>query len=135
MTDKMSEEDRKQLVEYRFERAKQTLADASILCENGSYISAANRIYYASFYAVEALFLHANLHPTTHAGVKRMLGLHFISTGLLDMKWGKWFSDICNMREAGDYDDFVYYQKEDVAPILPEVNEFIQMLQTYVQNH
>lgn len=132
MRDNLSDEDRIQLVKYRFERACQTLVDARILCENGSYISAANRIYYASFYAVEALFLHAHLHPATHAGVKRMLGLHFISTGLIDMKWGKWFSDICNMREAGDYDDFVYYTKDDVEPILPEVEEFISMLKAYV---
>lgn len=132
MIEGLNDTDRAALVQYRLERAHETLDDAKVLFNNERYIAAANRLYYASFYAVEAILLNAKIQPGTHAGVKRMFGLHFISKGVFNEQWGKWFSDMCNMREVGDYDDFVYYSKADIEPIIPEVEEFIAMLTAFV---
>lgn len=45
-----------------------------------------NRLYYACYYAVTALLISNGLNATTHAGVRTMLGLKFIKTGLVDDK-------------------------------------------------
>jgi hypothetical protein len=40
-------------------------------------------------------------------GVRQMLGLHFIKTELLEKESGKFYSYLFNLRQTGDYDDFV----------------------------
>jgi uncharacterized protein (UPF0332 family) len=46
---------REDLVNYRLERAKDTLDDARILADNKKWNSTINRLYYAAYYAVIAL--------------------------------------------------------------------------------
>lgn len=65
------------LIEYRLFRAKDTLDDAKILAEKNKWNSAINRLYYASYYAVTALLLNADLKPSTHNGVKSNFTEHF----------------------------------------------------------
>lgn len=47
--------DKKELIKYRLNRARETLEEAKISIENKRYLLAANRIYYTSFYAVESV--------------------------------------------------------------------------------
>ncbi|OIN96313.1 hypothetical protein AUJ66_06740 [Candidatus Desantisbacteria bacterium CG1_02_38_46] len=54
-------EERKTLIEYRLLRAHETLEDAKILFDKRKLFSTVNRIYYAMFYAVNALLLSKNL--------------------------------------------------------------------------
>jgi uncharacterized protein len=43
------------LITYRIERARETLTDARLLADAGRWNSCINRLYYASFYIVNAL--------------------------------------------------------------------------------
>lgn len=45
---------------------------------NDSVGIAANRLYYASYYAVSALLISYGIVVRSHDGVKRMLGPHFL---------------------------------------------------------
>jgi uncharacterized protein (UPF0332 family) len=54
---------REDLVNYRLERAKDTLDDARILADNKKWNSTINRLYYAAYYAIIALLLKSNLNP------------------------------------------------------------------------
>jgi uncharacterized protein (UPF0332 family) len=45
----LSEEERKAVVVYRLEKAKDTFAEIPILIENHLWRNAANRLYYACF--------------------------------------------------------------------------------------
>lgn len=53
----MKEEERKELVEYRFSKAKKTLEEVDLHIENELWNTAVNRLYYACYYAVSALLL------------------------------------------------------------------------------
>jgi uncharacterized protein (UPF0332 family) len=66
------------LVKYRLLRARDTFDDARILAEKQKWNSTINRLCYASYYAVMALLLHADLKPTTHNGAKSNLSEYFI---------------------------------------------------------
>lgn len=57
MKQELSPEHRAALVEYRLERAHNTLEEADYM-RNGNYYNAAiNRLYYACFYAASALLI------------------------------------------------------------------------------
>lgn len=59
-------ETRKDLINYRLSRAKDTFEDAQILAEKQKWNSSINRLYYSAYYAVMALLLNSDLKPTTH---------------------------------------------------------------------
>lgn len=112
MNSTLDEDSRKALIEYRLHRADETMEE-SVLLYNASHFNAAmNRLYYACYYAIAAALLQKNVNATTHAGVKTMFNLHFIAKGLLQKEHGKTFSRLFEIRHTGDYDDFVYCDKE-----------------------
>ena len=83
MKEQLSEENVRVLVSYRLSRAKETLAEIPHLKDMGYLNTAVNRLYYACYYAVVDLLIKNHIQASTHAGVKQMLGLHFVSKGLI----------------------------------------------------
>lgn len=111
MTETLDEQSRLGLIQYRLERAHETLVEADILADSKHYNAAVNRLYYACFYAVQALLLQHHIAATTHAGVKAMFGLHFVSKGVIPIEQGKTFNTLFEKRHSSDYDDFAYCDK------------------------
>ncbi|MFY0650449.1 MAG: HEPN domain-containing protein [Cyclobacteriaceae bacterium] len=113
----MTESERRELVAYRIPKAKSTLAEIDIHIENKFWNTAINRLYYSCYYAVSAILLQNEINTQTHSGVRQMFGLHFIKTGIIDKELGKFFSDIFDKRQTGDYDDFIEYTQEDALSL------------------
>lgn len=120
----LDDESRKSLVEYRLERAYDTMKEAALLSEKGYYNAAVNRLYYACYYAAAALLLKYKIEAKTHAGVKSMLGLHFVSKGLIPIHIGKILSTLFEKRQSGDYDDFIYCDKEMTEELSAQAKTF-----------
>lgn len=133
MSETLDEQSRQSLVRYRLERADETIIEAKLLASEGHYNATMNRLYYACFYAVQALLVANNISASTHAGVKTMLGLHFVSKGLLDKEQGKTFSRLFEIRHTGDYDDFVYCDREMTEDYTPKAEVFISKIKELIQ--
>ena len=121
----LDDESRKALVDYRLERAYSTLQEAAVMREKEFYNAAVNRLYYACYYATEALLLKHKIEAKSHAGVKAMLGLHFVSKGLVPISIGKILSTLYEKRQSGDYDDFIYCDKEMTDDLTIQAQTFI----------
>ncbi|HIY87852.1 MAG TPA: HEPN domain-containing protein [Candidatus Bacteroides pullicola] len=132
MKEKLDEESKKALVAYRLERAYSTLKEADVMRREGFYNATVNRLYYACYYAAVALLLKNDIQTQTHNGVKTMLGLHFVSTGKLSVRMGKTFGTLFEKRHSGDYDDFVYCDKELVDALFPQAEDFINAVHTLI---
>ena len=130
MKETLDEQRRKSLVMYRLGRANEAVAEAKILSKEMHYNAAINRLYYACFYATTALLVSKGITASSHAGVKTMLGLHFVSTGLFQYEHGNTFSRLFEIRHSGDYDDFVYCDKEMVDDYLPKTISFIEAVKS-----
>ncbi len=120
---------KKDLINYRIVRAKDTYDDAMILAEKEKWNSTINRLYYAVYYAVMALLLDSELKPTTHNGAKSNFSEYFIKTGKVDSKYGKLYSQLFTWRQKGDYDDLYDFHKEKVVPYFEPVNDFISLIE------
>ncbi|MCD4833135.1 MAG: HEPN domain-containing protein [Bacteroidales bacterium] len=129
----MNELERKELISYRIKRANDTLNEIELLVENQLWNTAVNRLYYACYYAVIALLVKNKIEAQTHGGVRQMFGLHFIKTGLIDKELGKYYSDIFDKRQTGDYDDFVDYIKEDVIELITPAKQLLAEIEKLVE--
>ena len=132
MSDNFDAESKDALIKYRLDRANETLAEAQLLCDGGYYNAAVNRLYYACYYAAVSLLLKYGINAQTHAGVRTMLGLHFVNTGKLAPQMARTFSILFNQRHSGDYDDFVYCDREMVDELTPKAKEFIDAVKELI---
>jgi len=118
-----------ELVAYKMARAKETLIEAEILINNKLLFASVNRIYYACFYAVNALLINNGLNAKKHSGVRQMLGLHFVTPGIISKEAGKFYTEIFNQRQKGDYEDMVYFNEEEVLALLEPAKQLISQIE------
>lgn len=57
----MTSKERKELVAYRINKAKETFSEIDLLIQNKLYNTAINRLFYACYYAVIALLIDRKL--------------------------------------------------------------------------
>lgn len=121
-------DNRKAVVDYRKEKADAALEDADFLAQAGKYNLAANRLYYALYYACTALLISKEIPTKRHAGMIAQISRHFVKTGVLSVDDGKLIKVMFNLRHEGDYEDFVDVQAEDLEEFTPLVRSLVQKL-------
>lgn len=121
----LTPEDRAAITEYRIERSHKVFEEAQYVANGGFWNLAANRLYYSAFYMCEALLLKNRITTNSHAGVSRMINLHFIRTGKLDMADGRLLGNLFRMRQTGDYDDLSDWSEDEIRPIFPQVQNLL----------
>jgi len=115
----------RELVKYRIQRAEETLVEAEILFANGHFNTFVNRIYYACFYAVNAILLAMGASAAKHSGVRALLHRELIKTGKLPEEMGRFYDKIFDNRQKADYADLVAFLPDDVGPWMQQAKEFV----------
>ena len=130
----MNSGDKEDLVQYRLSKSRSTLKEVYNLLELTYYNTAINRLYYAAFYAVLALLLKFNINAKSHAGVRKMFGLNFISTGKITRSSGKVFTELFDKRQKGDYNDFFDFDKKTVEELIEPTSLLISEIEKLINN-
>jgi len=130
----MNPDERKEYINYRIETAYKTIDAARLLAENGFWNSAINRLYYALFYAVNALLVCNEIYSHSHSGMKSQFSLHFIKSGKIDKKYGKLLAQLYDWRQKGDYENMFDYDAESVELLFDPVVEMITMIEKEINN-
>jgi uncharacterized protein (UPF0332 family) len=129
----MTREERNELVTYRITKARNTFRETDLLITNNLWNTAVNRLYYACYYAVSALLISKEIETQTHAGARQMFGLHFIKSGLIELSLGKFYSRLFDLRQTGDYDDFLDFSEEDTLDLLEPANRLITHIESILK--
>ena len=61
----------------------------------------------------------------THAGLIRLLGLHFITKNQINSELGDVYYKLFVLRQKGDYDDWIVVQESDIIPLIKPAEKFI----------
>ena len=125
--------EKRALIEYRMERARESLDDAKMTLEAGRIYTCVNRLYYACFYAVSALLLTRGLSTSKHGYLRSLLHREFVKKGLMPKDLGTHFDLLFDNRHKGDYEDFVKFEAEDVAGWLKPTDEFVDHIDQLIQ--
>ena len=128
----MTPEERINYTRYKIESAHRTFDAAKILAENGYWNSAVNRLYYAAFYAINALLVLNEVQTKSHSATKSQFSTHFIKTGKFDKRYGQLFSKLFDWRQKGDYENIFDYDAKAVLPLFDPVNELVKRIETEI---
>lgn len=124
----LTAEQRKDIVKYRMDNARTTIAEVESHRQNGFYNTAVNRMYYACYYAATAMLVSMGIEVKSHDGVRQCLGKHIVMEGLLSPDLGRFYSRLFSKRSTGDYDDFINHTLATVDELLPKARLFIDTL-------
>jgi hypothetical protein len=125
----------KQLIQAYLEKSKQKLEVAQALLNLKSYDDSASRAYYAAFHAAQAALVTESLRAETHRGLLNLFSLHFINTGKIDKKFGKFLSNLKDDREHGDYDVYSFVDEETARHAVQEAHEFIKEIENFLKKY
>lgn len=126
-------EEKKALIAYRLQKAYTSLTEARDNAQLGHWNLTASRLYYSVYYAATALLADRGIVTHTHAGLIRVIGMEFVSKGVLTREEGRLLSRLFDMRQTGDYDDFFEWTEEDVAPLFDKTLSLIQRLEHLIE--
>ena len=120
--------EKKDYINFKLQKAAQSLKEARLLMQNGMNDTAVSRLYYAAFYAVNALLIAYGFNPKTHSGSKTIFNKEFILTGKIDSRFSDFYSFLMAKRFEADYDDFAFIDETKMLPLYVETEEFIALL-------
>jgi len=132
---KLDTEDRKVIVKHRLQKARNTFTEVKGIVEMGYWHAAANRLYYACFYAVTALLIKNGHSSRSHNGVFTLLGEHFVVTGIISKEQNRLYRKLFDLRQDGDYDDWVVVDESDIIPLLEPAENFITDIENLINDN
>jgi uncharacterized protein (UPF0332 family) len=124
----------KDLIQYRLEKANQTLEDAKLLASAKRWNPCVNRLYYACFYAVSALLAQNEFSSSKHTGIRSLFNLNFVKTGKISKEIAEIYNDLFDRRQEGDYADFVVFSEDQVLPRIAKADNLIKAIISLLQN-
>lgn len=128
--ERLSADDKITLSDLRFQKAVEALSDAQKSLDMQMYKTSVNRAYYAVLNCTRSLLILKGLDPIRHDGVKTMLLLHFIKTGLLSKDALLTFKQLLALRTDVDYGDFDFTDKLDAQKAVEMAEKFLALAET-----
>ena len=128
----MRKEDFESLRDYRMEQAREALTDAELLLDASRYRAAANRLYFACFYAATAALLTKRLQYSKHSAVIAFFDKEFISAGQLPREYSRTLHQAFSERQQDDYVPFVEMDADELSQLLAGVRTLVNGIAKYI---
>jgi len=117
------------LVRYWLEKAQEALESAKSEYKAGRLSFAINRIYYACFYAVSAVLRERGKKFKKHKGVRSALHRDMVKNGVIEERWGRFYDDVFESRQRGDYQPIVSFESEQVEEYIRQADGFLKEME------
>jgi uncharacterized protein (UPF0332 family) len=127
-------EARKTLIALWLEKAEEALASAELELNAGHLNFAVNRLYYACFYAATALLLRDGKQFARHSAVKSEFNRNYVKSGAVDIKWSKFYQQLFDDRQEGDYIPTTTFDVSEVSARLQQSREFLDLVRSLINN-
>lgn len=124
---------KKALIEYRIEKAKDTIKAAELLMENNLLSHAENRIYYAIFYIVSALALKYDFLTSKHMKLLGWFNKNFVFTGKVSIEMKNIYRDAFENRQESDYEDYKIFEIDEIRTHFNKMKQFVSTVEQLIK--
>jgi len=122
------------LVNYRKEKAIETIKEIKLLLDEGLLSLAMNRIYYAGFYIVNSLALLDGFSTSKHRLLIGYFNKNYIHTNKFDKELGRILNLAYQKRNSVDYQDFATISKDEVLAYFEQMKLFVQKVSEMIDS-
>ncbi len=120
---------KEELARYRIKDANEKILSAEILLKAKQYKDAVSRAYYAMFSAARALLATKGYDSAKHSGVISLFNQHFVKEGILSKDMGRLLAEAKDIRERGDYGDYIIVSEDEAQKHLKRAKDFIKEIE------
>lgn len=128
----LSIDEKKSIIEYRIQKAWDSVREAEDNARLGHWTLAASRLYYSTYYMASALLVDKGITARSHSGVIHIIGSEFVKKDLLTKDEGRLISRLFGMRQSGDYDDLFDWTEEEVSPFFDKTKAFLTRMEDLI---
>ena len=114
-------------------KARRYIASAETLRQQQDYDSAMSRLYYAMFYAAEALLLAQGHTFSSHRAVISAFGKILVKEGLIPKHLHQWLHEAFEKRQLSDYEFLTGIGEEEVTAMQPKAAQFIEQVKSLLR--
>ena len=125
---------KRDLMNYRLDSARERLQSSKILLEHKNYKDSIGRSYYAMFTAVRAILAMDGQDFSKHSAVIAYFQKTYIKTDVFDKKYSKYISQAFQIRNNTDYADFFLVSEEDALSQYNKALEFLKVIEEYLKS-
>jgi uncharacterized protein len=130
----MTDETITALIDYRMEKSRESIKAARLMVDEKMLTIAMNRIYYAMFYAVQALLGKKAVAFSKHSQVKGYFNREFIKSGVLPIDMGRLYNKAFEYRQKFDYIDFAVPEEGMVLEYIEKAEQFVMSINNYLKS-
>jgi uncharacterized protein len=120
-------------IQLYIEAAQHALEGAEFNLEHEYPGIAANRAYYAYFYAASALLLTQNVTRSKHSGVLSAFREYFVKSGLIEPEFSDAYGEAFSVRQHVDYEMMGSGDEERAAHVLGAAQRFVARAEAYLK--
>ena len=131
----MTPEERKILVNRQVGKSRHFLAQADEMMSLGHSDMAVNRLYYASFHVVQALFIQREITSHTHSGMIMQFSNCFVRTGIVTMGDGSLLARLFQLRQKADYNCAYDISENETKSLMEPVHEFVYKIMIIINEY
>ena len=128
----LPDEDKRILSNLRYEHALECLRAADALFAAGDLKGAANRTYYAVFYAMRSVLALDDIDRKHHSAIIAEFRNHYVRTGVFDKTWSKLIQLLSEYRNGSDYNDFFIISRDEVSERIEGAKGFLEAVRTFL---
>lgn len=128
----LNDEERDLMIKLYLAKSNETFDDARSCIESGRWNAAANRLYYALFHSIAALFVSDGISVGSHRGTRAKFGEYYVLQGLASTEDAKLFSQMETLRERADYDALFKADESMVKEKYLLVSKMLKNLKTFI---
>lgn len=114
-------------------KAHRYLNSAEVLCEQRDYDSAISRLYYAMFYAAEALLFFSGSTYSSHRGVISAFAQQFVKTQRLPPEMHQWLREGFEKRQVSEYEFAISISEADVNDLKSKAESFLAQTEALLE--
>ncbi len=131
----MNDENIRDLVRIRYERAVELLDEAKYLLKDEHYKSANNRAFYSAEKAIKAALAVRGKDSESHNGLVRVFNMEFIHTPseFFSREDLSTIQGMERVRSASDYDDFYVTNKAECEEQVAKAGALLNKVHDYLQ--
>lgn len=121
-------------IQLLLEKSDRNMEQAIRTADLGYWDLVANRLYYAIFHAVNAMFLTDGIKTGSHKGTSIQFGKSYVLTGVFKREDGILYGHLQTMREKADYQNTFTLEENDGKLLIETAEELRKRICNYINN-
>lgn len=132
----MNDKDRlelKEQIKAIIKKANRSIKAAKGLVDDEDFDFASSRLYYAIFYAMEAVLLTRNISSSKHSGVISQFNQFYIKEGIFPKNFSKTISRLFRERQVGDYGFYIDIIEDEMEESIKLAKSFLEKVEEHLK--